>query len=275
MGRSAIRPADFARHSALIVFALSTLFPFYWLLVSSFKDKHQIYERPFALPTAWHWDNYREVWNTARLYQSFWNSLGVSASAVAVLLLIGSMAAYALVRMKKSGWLFGYFTLGIMIPLHAILIPAFILLKQLHLLNQFAGLILIDVVSNLSLCIFILYGFMQTLPLELEEAAAIDGYGKVRTFWSIILPLSKPGLATMGTLGFLNCWNEYLFAFVLIREDKAKMLTQGVMSLTGQYATDYGLLSAGLAVSMIPVWLAYMVFQEQIVKGMTAGAVKG
>ncbi len=269
------RAAGLSRGLVLAVFALSTLFPFYWVLVSSLKDKHQIYANPFGLPANWHWGNYADIWQTAHLSRYFWNSLFISACAVAIMLLIGAMAAYVLARREKSDWLYAYFTLGIMIPVHAILIPSFVLLKQLHLLNSHFGLILIYVVSNLSLCVFILHGFLRGIPRELEEAAAIDGYGRVRTFVSIVFPLAKPGLATVGTLGFLNCWNEYLFAYVLIGSEPSKTLTQGVMALTGQYSTDYALVCAGLVVSMLPLWLVYMLFQEQIVKGMTAGAVKG
>ncbi len=269
------RAAGLSRGLVLAVFALSTLFPFYWVLVSSLKDKHQIYANPFGLPANWHWGNYADIWQTAHLSRYFWNSLFISACAVAIMLMIGAMAAYVLARREKSDWLYAYFTLGIMIPVHAILIPSFVLLKQLHLLNSHFGLILIYVVSNLSLCVFILHGFLRGIPRELEEAAAIDGYGRVRTFVSIVLPLAKPGLATVGTLGFLNCWNEYLFAYVLIGSEPSKTLTQGVMALTGQYSTDYALVCAGLVVSMLPLWLVYMLFQEQIVKGMTAGAVKG
>ncbi len=269
------RAAGLSRGLVLAVFALSTLFPFYWVLVSSLKDKHQIYANPFGLPANWHWGNYADIWQTAHLSRYFWNSLFISACAVAIMLLIGAMAAYVLARREKSDWLYAHFTLGIMIPVHAILIPSFVLLKQLHLLNSHFGLILIYVVSNLSLCVFILHGFLRGIPRELEEAAAIDGYGRVRTFVSIVLPLAKPGLATVGTLGFLNCWNEYLFAYVLIGSEPSKTLTQGVMALTGQYSTDYALVCAGLVVSMLPLWLVYMLFQEQIVKGMTAGAVKG
>ncbi len=269
------RVTRLSRGLVLAVFALSTLFPFYWVLVSSLKDKHQIYANPFGLPANWHWGNYADIWQTAHLSRYFWNSLFVSACAVAIMLLIGALAAYVLAHREKSGWLYAYFTLGIMIPVHAILIPSFVLLKQLHLLNSHFGLILIYAVSNLSLCVFILHGFLKGIPRELEEAAAIDGYGRVRTFVSIVLPLAKPGLATVGTLGFLNCWNEYLFAYVLIGSEPSKTLTQGVMALTGQYSTDYALVCAGLVVSMLPLWLVYMLFQEQIVKGMTAGAVKG
>jgi raffinose/stachyose/melibiose transport system permease protein len=264
-----------SRIIVLIIYAVTTLFPLYWLIISSLKDKHQIYSNPFGIPTTWHWENYSHVWKTVHMSVYFKNSLIVSFCAVAGVLLFGAMASYALVRMKRGAWLHSYFTLGIIIPVHAILIPSFVLLKQLHLYDSHLGLILIYLVSNLSLGIFILYGFMRGLPRDLEEAAAIDGYGRVRIFISIILPLSKPGLATIGTLAFLNCWNEYLFAYTLIPTDRLKTLTQGVMSLTGTYATNYGLLCAGLIFSILPVWLIYLVFQEQIVKGMTAGAVKG
>ena len=138
-----------------------------------------------------------------------------------------------------------------------------------------SGLIILYAVSNLSLAIFILVGFMKSIPKEIEEAAELDGCSLPRTFFQIVFPLCRPGISTVATLAFLNCWNEYLFAYVFISSSPLKTITQGIYALKGTYNTNYGLLTAGLVMEIVPVVIAYIFFQEQVVAGMTAGAVKG
>ncbi|QGQ95017.1 carbohydrate ABC transporter permease [Paenibacillus psychroresistens] len=259
----------------LSLYALTTIYPFFWIFTSSLKPNTDIFSKPFALPAHLNFANYVKVLTKAHLGTNFMNSLYICVFSVFIAVLVGSMAAYILARVKPSLILYTYFTLGIMIPIQTILIPSFILLKQFDLINTHLGLIIEYVVGRLPLTIFIMVAFMKTLPKEMEEAALIDGCGRARTFFSIVLPLSKPGLATVATLSFLDCWNEYLFAYVLISSTKLKVITQAIYALRGQYITDYGLLCAGLALMMIPVILMYILFQEQVIKGMTAGAVKG
>lgn len=263
------------KYVVLTMFSVTALFPFVWILMSSFKDKYELYGKPFSLPAVWQPGNYLNVWHTTKVGTNLLNSTMISVLSVGLILLLASMAAYVLSRVRPSKGMSLFFTLGIMIPVHAILIPTFILMKQLGLYDKQISLIIIYTVSNLSLGIFILAGFMKTLPAALEDSARIDGCSRARTFFLIIFPLSKPGLATIGTLAFLNCWNEYLFAYVLIANPELKTLTQGIMALKGQYTYDFTSLCAGLIISIVPVVVAYMLFQEQVIKGMIAGAVKG
>jgi len=263
------------KYVVAIGFAVLALFPFFWIIMNSFKNNREIYGSPFAFPAAFKISNYIEAWSNANIAVYFVNSIIISFSAVVILVLIASMASYYISRLKSSSGLYNFFTLGIMIPIHAMLIPTFIMLRNANLLNTRMGLAIVYCAVNLSLSIFILVGFMKGIPKDLEEAAMIDGASVYRIFFSVILPISKPGIATIATLSFLNAWNDFLYAQVLISNPAIKTITQGIYNLRGQYTTDYGLMSAGLVITIIPVTLIYILFQEQVVKGMTAGAVKG
>jgi raffinose/stachyose/melibiose transport system permease protein len=265
----------FSRYGVMIVFAFLSMIPFLWLLISSFKSNDEIYGKPFALPSVFQFENYITAWNKAHIGQNLTNSLTISVTAVIIMLLFASMAAYVLTRVTPNLFFYTYFTLGIMIPVHTVLIPTFILMKNFGLYNTMYGLIILYAASNLSLAVFILTGFMKSIPREIEEAAILDGCSLTRIFFSIILPLSTPGLATVGILTFLNCWNEYLFAYVLISNPNIKTITQGIYALQGAYNTNYGPLTAALVIAILPVLIVYVIFQEQVIAGMTAGAVKG
>ncbi len=259
----------------LSLLSVTMVFPFYWVLLSSIKTTDEIYTSAFSFPGHFRFENYINAWTQASIGTCFGNSLIVSAAALTVTLLFASMAAYVLSRKWKSPLLFSYFSLGIMIPLQAIVIPSFLIIRDLGLINSRMGLVLVYVVSGISFGIFVLSGFFRTIPGELEEAATIDGSGFTGTFFRIILPMAKPAMASVGILLFLQYWNEYLFASVLIAKQQYKTLTQGIMALRGPYTTDYGMLTAGLALAILPLIAAYILLQKQVIEGMTAGAVKG
>jgi raffinose/stachyose/melibiose transport system permease protein len=260
----------------LILIAAINIFPFYWVLMSSLKSNSQILvSAPFSLPYEFKIQNYARAFIDAKVINYFRNSIVVSVSSVALNIFVAAMAAYSIARIRNNTLLYTYYTLGIMIPIHTMLIPTFIIIKNIGLLNRLSGLSLVYTIAGLSLSIFVLVGFMRTIPKELEDAAFVDGYGRMGIFLRIILPLSKAGLATVGILAFLRCWNDYLFAYIIVSKPKLKTIALGVMSLRGEYMTDFGLLCAGLIIALLPVFIVYIVFQEQIIKGMVAGAVKG
>jgi raffinose/stachyose/melibiose transport system permease protein len=259
----------------LLLYSLLCLFPFLWSIMSSFKASDKILVYPFQFPVEWKWQNYREAWTTAKMALYFQNTALYSVLATGTLLIIAPMASYVIARVKKSNLLYLYYTLGIMIPVHTILLPSYIFVRQLHIVNTRLSIILMYIAFNLSMSVFILVGFMKSLPKELEEAATIDGCSRTRTFFSIIFPLSKPGLATIGTLAFLNNWNDYLVPLIFLTNSKLKVITLGVQELRGLFLADQGLITAGIVLSFLPVVVVYIVFQEQVIKGMTAGAVKG
>ncbi len=267
--------AAVTKYLVLTLLGMTMLYPFIWLFFNAFKEQYEIYSNPFGLPAQWLVQNLSAAWNMARIPNSFFNSMLVSFTAVTLILSMSAPAAYSISRKMVPKWVYSYFSLGIMIAAHTVLIPTFSILKEIRLFDKPQALILVYSAANLSLAIFILVGFMNSLPVEIEEAATIDGCGGIRRFIRIVLPMSRSGLATVGTLTFLNCWNEYLFAFVIIRSNRFKTLTQSIMGLQGQYASNVAMLCAGLFISILPVIIIYCLFQEQVIKGLTAGAVKG
>ncbi len=262
-------------YSLLILHTILTIVPFLWVIMSSLKDTSDIYAHPFGLPKNLMISNYVEAWNKANIGLNLLNSIIVCVVSVFFVLLISSMAAYILARVWKKFSLYLYFTIGIVIPIHTIIIPTFIIMTRLNLYNSRLGLILIYIVSNLSLSIFIMSGFMKDIPKELEEAARIDGCSSLRIFFSVILPLSKPGLATIGIFSFMYTWNDFLMANVLISKPELRTITLGIYSLRGQYSTNYGPMFAGMVIAIIPIVIIYLLFQEQVIDGMTTGAIKG
>lgn len=263
------------KYIVLAVFAVIDFYPFFWVLMSSFKDNIDITAAPLALPKTISFSSYIGAWRDVKIGVNFLNSVIYSVCGVFLIVLLSSMVAFIITRVLPSKLLYGYFTLGIMIPIHAILIPTFIIMKNLSIYNTRQGFIILITASNLSLAIFILTSFMQNIPIELDEAAYIDGCGYFKMFYKIAFPLAKPGLATIGTLTLLNCWNEYLFAYIMLANEKIKTITQGIFALKGRYYTDYATLCAGLMIAIIPMMAFFVIFQEQVIGGMTAGAVKG
>ncbi|SHO50480.1 carbohydrate ABC transporter permease [Anaerocolumna xylanovorans] len=255
--------------------AVVSLYPFIWVLLSSLKDNNEIYSNSFGLPKIIRWSNYTQAWNGARVGTSFFNSLIVSLSSVILLVVITAMGSYILTRVHKSTFLSVYLSLGIMIPIHAMLIPSVIIFKHLHLQDNLVSLVLVYIATNISFSLYIMKGFMDRIPRELDEAATIDGCGQAGIFFRVIFPIAKPGMATVATLAFLNCWNDLLLGLVLISDPMKRTLSMGISALKGSYVTRYGLLCSGFVISIVPVVIMYLMFQKQVVQGMTAGAVKG
>ncbi|MDC7233274.1 MAG: carbohydrate ABC transporter permease [Spirochaetales bacterium] len=263
------------KYAVLILSSLVALYPFIWVILSSLKDNFEIYSNSFGLPQAYQWVNYYKAWTVGKFGVNFINSVLISFISTGVVVIISAMVSYSIGRIKPNNALYTFFTIGIMIPLHALLIPTFILIKNMGIMNTRLSLYLVYSATNISMSVFILVSFIKTIPSALDEAALIEGMNFWQIFTKVIFPLSKPGLATIGTLAFLNCWNEYVYAAVLIAKPAFKTLPLGIASLKGQYFTDYSLMCAGLAITIVPVMIFYILFQEQVIKGMTAGAVKG
>ncbi|MDD2970647.1 MAG: carbohydrate ABC transporter permease [Lachnospiraceae bacterium] len=266
---------DGVKYLILILGSIISLYPFIWVVISSLKNNNEIYGNPFALPQTPNWGNYVQAWKGAYVGRSFVNSILVCMTTLAILIIITAMACYILTRVYQHKILKGYFTLGIMVPIHALLIPSVLIFKFLHMQDNLLSLILIYVAQNVSFSMFILSGYMESIPKELDEAATIDGCTKVQTFFRVILPVAKPGIATVATLAFLNCWNDLLLSLVIIATPAKRTLTMAISALQGSFAANYGLLCAGFVITIIPVVIMYLLFQKQVISGMTAGAVKG
>lgn len=268
------RAMNIFKYMILVIFSLIAIYPLLWVILTSFKSATEVYANPFGIPIAFDFDNFRQAFISGDLLISFRNSIFYSAITTVFVLFFSSMASYIIAKVYTKFILYVYFTLGIMIPVHSIILPLFIMVKELGFFNTRIGLILIYIVINLSFSIFILVSFMRNIPKELEDAARIDGASLPRIFFSIILPISRPGLATVGTFAFLFTWNDLLIALIMAPSPHLKTLNLAVFNLRGQYVSDFGLISAGLTLIIIPMVFIYIIFQEQVIKGLAAGAIK-
>ena len=259
----------------LSIFAVSTIFPFCWVLLSSFKTTSEIYGDAFSLPEKWQFVNYITAWKGAGMSHSFINSLIYTTVAVCVVLIITSMVSYVIARNRYGRYLYLFFSFGLMVPIHSVIIPLNVLVNKMNLTGTRFSLVLIFIVMNTSMSIFIITAFIRQIPLELEEAATIDGCSKPQIFVQIILPMSRSALATAGTLAFINCWNDLLLSMIFINKSEFNTINYSIFMLKSQFIANYGAITAGLVISILPVFCVYVLFQEQIVKGFLSGAIKG
>ncbi|GIO35876.1 ABC transporter permease [Paenibacillus antibioticophila] len=264
-------------YTFLSLFAIMNIVPLFWMVVNSFKTEQEYAVNPFSLPETLQFSNYAEAWKIANMNVYFLNSLFVTFASLIVTVLLGALASYFLSRFefKLRGLTYGVFLLGMLVPIHATLIPIFLIMKKLHFLDTHLSLILPYTAFHLSLTIIILEGFMRGFPKDLEESGVMDGAGIFRIFWSIILPITRPAMATVIILNFIYNWNEYLFALVLISSSELKTLPLGLANFVGIETASLTLQMSALTIALIPIVIFYLLLQKQLVTGMTAGAVKG
>ena len=261
----------------LSLFAIVNVYPIVWMAINSFKSEDEFATNQFGLPDIFVFENYVNAWNIANLGVLFKNSLFICITATIITVLIGALASYFLARFnfKMSKWILSFFIFGLLIPIHATLVPMFILMRNLGLLDTPITLLFPYIAFHLPITIFILTSFMKAFPKDIEESAIMDGAGIFRIFWSIILPMSRPALATVIILNFIYNWNEFSFALVLINDPGLQTLPLGLANFAGQFTTNYGAQMAGLTMSLVPIVIFYLFLEKEIVQGMTSGAVKG
>jgi raffinose/stachyose/melibiose transport system permease protein len=266
-----------ARYVLFAVVAVDILYPLFFILISSLKSNTELFTRPWNLPQKWSFAIYAQVWTDFQIGTYFFNSLYYAATSVVITLLIAAMAAYGVSRMKwrLSGLAMGLFLLGLMVPIHSELVPLYIGFSKLGLTNPRITLVGLYVAFSLPISIFILAGYLKSIPRELEESAVMEGCSIVRTFWTIVFPLMGPALATVSIFNFLTGWNDFLTGLIFIRNEMDKTLQLGIMRFQGTFSTRYSALLAAIVIAIIPTALVYMIMQEKIVSGVTAGAVKG
>ena len=262
----------------LIIWAVIQIYPLLWLLLFSFKNNTEIFGgNVLGLPHVWQFKNYSTAVMSGNVGVYFLNSALVTVVTIAVSSVLIATTSYAIVRMKwkLSKVTLTVFLLGMMIPIHAALLPLFVILKNLHLLNTYLALIIPYIAFALPMGIFILTGFLYSIPRDLEEAACIDGCNIYQAFLKIIMPLLKPGLATVAIFTYLSTWNELMFANTFINSESMKTITVGILSLSGQYTTDWGPIGAGLMIATVPTLVIYILLSDQVQKSLIVGAVKG
>jgi raffinose/stachyose/melibiose transport system permease protein len=274
MARTLRRPLAYA---VLMVFALSAILPFLWLLIGSLKTNVDALTSPaFSLPSAPQWVNYEHAWIVGGFRRYFKNSAVIATVSDVVVLCLAAPASFAFARRHFLGdrMLFGLIIMGMVLPPQIALTALFRLLKGLGVLDTYLALILPYTAFHLSLCVFVLRGYFAELPVELSEAAALDGASAWQVFYRVLLPLTRPMLVSLGLLNFIWMWNEFLFAVSFIYTDELKTIPAGLFSFVGREYSDLGAMAAGIVLSMIPVVLLYLVFQRQIVRGLIGGALK-
>ncbi len=271
-------PATFTRaliYVILVTIAIIEAFPLVWMLITSVKDSHEVFNT--FLPTRIEWENFPRVWFAMNFPVHLANSLYVTGLTVALVVALATPAAYAFARYRFPGReLVFYAVIGaMMIPPQAILIPMFQFLKSLHLLNSLTGLSLSYVGGGVAFAVFLMRTFFLSLPGELGDSARVDGCNDFQVFWHSYLPLARPGMATVVIIQSLYTWNEFMFSNTLITSPGRKTVQSAVFQAVGQYGTDYTALCSGLIIALVPVVLVYLVLQRQFIGGLTAGALKG
>ncbi len=266
-----------ARYLILGILSVTTLFPLLWMAYSSLKTNQEFTASALALPKSLHFENYANAWRTANIGAYFFNSVYVSALSIILTILLGALAAFILAKFSFRGKkiIMALFIVGMLIPLQAVLVPLFSQLRDFKLLNTHWSLILVYTAFGLPLTIFLMESFIAAFPDSIMEAGIIDGASVPRIFLTIILPMARPVIATVSILNFLNNWKEFSFALVFITAEKKKTLPLGLYNFLGAYTADYAGLMAALAIATLPTLILYLALQEQIINGMTTGAVKG
>ena len=262
----------------LVVWLIVNLFPVYWMFTFSLKSNAEIFgDNVVGLPKEWLWSNYENALNTGNMGRYFLNSTIVAVATIIITLFVALMATFALTRMiwKRRKTLNKFFMLGLTIPIHASIVPVYVTLSRLHMLNTYWALIIPYSAFSLSMAILVCTGFMNEIPRELYESACIDGCGTWGVFWRVILPLMKPAVATVGIYTFLQCWNELMFANIFISKSELRTLPVGVQALSGQYTTEWGPIGAALVLATFPTLFIYIFLSKKIQDSFVAGAIKG
>lgn len=260
----------------LIANTVLMLAPIVIMIFSAFKTTPQIFQSPFGIPDFTQVGNFVRIWTETNFIRYLLNSFFVTGTSMVLILTLGTMAAYAIGRYQFTGsaFILMFFLAGLTLPLKLAIIPLFMLLRDLSILNNQLSLIFVYTAMGLPTTVFIMTGFIRTLPSELEDAARMDGASEARIMWSIMLPLVRPAMVIAGIQNVVPIWNDFFFPLVFIQNDNLKTLPQGLTTFMGEYTTDWGVLFSGLTLSAAPIIIIYIVLSKQFISGMTSGAVK-
>ncbi|WP_417308054.1 carbohydrate ABC transporter permease [Devosia sp.] len=254
---------------------LVMFYPTVWMVYSSFKSNREIFRTPFALPSEWRWSNLVEAWQVGGLGTLYLNSLLVTTVAVAMCVLFATAAAFAFTRLEFPGrrWYFRALLIGLLLPPPSVAIALFTQLRDLQLLNTPWALIFPGAAWSLSLTVFLMRSYFNSMRPEMEEAARLDGANTFQIFWSISVPMVWPAMLTMIVLNTINIWNELLFALLFITDDNLRTLPVGLVRFSGLHSTDYALVFSALTITTLPILILYFILQRHVIAGLTATAM--
>ncbi|MDR1419874.1 MAG: carbohydrate ABC transporter permease [Treponema sp.] len=261
----------------LTVVALTSIFPVYFSVISSLKTDRNVFLHPFTPSAIPLFENYPRAIQTGNIGASFINTVFVTVAAVAITVFVSAMASYIFARFifRPKKLLYTYFIAGMMVPIQIIIIPMSYNLGQLGLFDNYAVLVLLFTAFQIPMTVFIIYGFMTSMPVEIEEAAVIDGASLAGVFLRIVVPLSAAGITSASIFNFINIWNNLLFPLVFIHSRSKQLISISLQAFFAERSSDYGGVMAAIVISILPPIAAYIALQEKVEKGLTAGAVKG
>lgn len=260
-----------------ILWFVITFYPVFWLVTNSLKTNFDLLSNPWGLPIRPAFQNYTRAWEVAKISTYFFNSIYLTLVPMIIGLFLSLLAVYPISRIntKISFGIYLLFVFGIIIPVNSLLVPLFVMFSRLKLTDSQFGLLLFYTARNIPFNIFIIYGFLKTVPLELDESAIIDGANVSQIILKIMVPIIKPAIATTSILNFLSKWNEFLFALTFLSSTKKRTLPCGLTYFFDMFSIDYAPMLAGIVVSIAPIVLFYILMEKNVVAGLTAGAVKG
>lgn len=261
----------------LIIWGITTVFPFLWVIINSFKFSGEVINSSFSLPKEFTWENYLNAFSKQNILTAYKNSLIISGSVTIAVMLLATMMAFAMTRyrFKGKGIVNTLIVSSLMFPAFSTIIPVFKLMTEWKLINNPLSVILPQVAGNLSFAVIVMMGFLRGLPLEMEEAAYMEGANVRKVFTRIIIPLSKPSMATVAIFCFLWSYNDLFTQLIMIRKRTKYPISALLIEISSKYGTDYGLMTAAVTLIIIPILIVYIFLQKNIIKGMTAGALKG
>jgi raffinose/stachyose/melibiose transport system permease protein len=268
-GRGGLYLVAFVVGAAIVV-------PLVFAVTGGFRTTVQLVTKPVGLPDPWVWTNYRDVLQTSAFWHQLWNSTLIAVLTTLFVLPAASMAAFVLARYEFAGReaIYTLFTLGLLFPVAVAILPLFVVLRQVHLLSNPFGVAMPQAAFALPISVVIMRPFFRAVPKELQDAAAIDGCGPFRFYWSIMLPLSRPVLSTVAVLTIVGSWNAFLLPLLVLTDPDSVTLPIGVNNISTQYSIDVSRVLAYTTLSMVPAVFFYLLAERQIVSGLTAGAVK-
>ncbi|MCB0908159.1 MAG: carbohydrate ABC transporter permease [Nocardioidaceae bacterium] len=281
------RPRGTVATVIMALLSLLWLFPLIWAVINSFRDYNYTQQNGYLSFGGWTISNYKEAWDRGQFGLHFWNSLIITVPAVLLTLFLASLVAFVLARFsfKFNLAMLGFFLAANLLPPQALLIPVFKMFQQIHvpywmsdsgtMLNNFWGLILVNVAFQLGFCTFVLSNYMKTIPMEIYESAELDGASVFRQYWQMTMPLVRPALAALATLEVTWIYNEFFWATVLLQRSDKFPITSALNNLRGQFFTDTNLVAAGSVLVAMPVLIVFFVLQKQFVSGLTLGSTKG
>ncbi len=261
----------------LTLWAVTTIFPFLWVVNNSFKPSREVINSSFSAPKDFTWDNYENAFSKQNVLVSYKNSLVISGSVTIAVMILASMMAFAMTRyqFKGKGLIYSLIVSSLMFPAFSTIIPVFKMMTDFDQLNKAISVILPQVAGNLSFATIVMMGFLRSLPLEMEEAAYMEGAGVGKVFRIIIMPLLRPSLATVAIFSFLWSYNDLFTQLIMIRRRVKYPISALLIEISSKYGKDFGLMASSVTLIILPVLIVYIILQKNIIKGLTAGALKG